>query len=432
MSSSRQALILEQKAQTHLCSAIFNERSKQWEKAVEHYEMLLRILNRRLFSECADMQQNYKQLIYETYYHLGIAFQNINQHGKAVLQYTKALQASSMQKKICTVGCSVETFLHTPVLTRRAFAFVKCGETKKALQDAETAVVLDRLNPDVYCVRALVWCTMQKEEEAIRDLNYSLRLNSSHVCSLILRRNIQKYIKQENNACISLNADQEKALQMNYSSVRFSHIKDFNSLHISEFYNSFLWSLNVPHTVVNLPRVCPSVQNSTSSKRTSSAPAILRSKITSLHQDQFKASFRCGAVTSYTKTPELESRGKHARATSAYCLGLREKQSPALSAISFIQFSAVSPIQGANTGSLSKELLKLHSMTPPRSHRTSIQRRERCQKMSEATGFCMFKGSYSGTPTRMYNKPWKGDKLPINEEARKNSQQKNKTFASMK
>ncbi|XP_073480125.1 uncharacterized protein [Aquarana catesbeiana] len=274
---------------------------------------------------------------------------------------------------------------------------------------------------------------MQKEEEAIKDLNYSLRLNSSHVCSLILRGNIRKYITQENNACITLNDDQEKALQMNYSSVRFSHIKDFNSLHISEFYNSFLWSLNVPHTVVNLPRVCPSVQNSIPSKRTSSAPAILRSKITeSIRQDQFKASFNCGAVTSYAKTPELESRRKHARATSAYCLGLRAKQSPALSAISFIQFAAVLPIQGANTGSLSNELVKLHCTTPPRSHRTSIQRRERCQKMSEATSFCIFKGSYSGTPTRMYNKPWKGDKLPMNDEARKNSQQKKKTFASMK
>lgn len=53
---------------------------------------------------------------------------------------------------------------------------------------------------------------MQKEEEAIKDLNYSLRLNSSHVCSLILRGNIQKYITQENNAYITLNDDQEKVL----------------------------------------------------------------------------------------------------------------------------------------------------------------------------------------------------------------------------
>lgn len=32
MSTSRPALILEQKAQAHLCAAILNERSKQWEK----------------------------------------------------------------------------------------------------------------------------------------------------------------------------------------------------------------------------------------------------------------------------------------------------------------------------------------------------------------------------------------------------------------
>ncbi|KAM5172008.1 uncharacterized protein ACMZJ9_004851 [Mantella aurantiaca] len=323
MPSSRQTSILEQKAQAHLCSAIFNERSKQWEKTVEHYEMLLRILNRRPFSEHADMKPHHKQLIYETYYHLGIAFQNINQHENAVLQYTKALQASSIQKKICTVGCSVRTFLHTPVLTRRAFALVRCGDTKKALQDAETAVVLDSLNPDVYCIRALVWCTMQKEEEAIKDLNYSLHLNPSHVCSLILRGNIQKCITPEKNAFITMNDDQKKALQLNYSSLRFSHVKDFNSLHISEFYNSFLWSLNVPHTVISLQCICPSVQEaSIRLKRTSSAP------------------------------------------------------------------------------------------------------------VNNSRWRMIFKGGYPGTGARMYNKPWKGDKLPINEEARKKRQQKN-TFSSM-
>ncbi|XP_018416876.1 PREDICTED: uncharacterized protein LOC108791014 [Nanorana parkeri] len=186
--------------------------------------------------------------------------------------------ATTLKIKICNVGCSVGTFLHTPVLTRRAFAFVRCGETKKALQDAETAIVLDSLNPDVYCVRALVWCTMQRKEEAIKDLNYSLRLNPSHVCSLILRGNIQKYIALEKNGCMTLNNDHEKALQINYSSLRFVHIKDFNSLHISEFYHSFLWSLNVPHTVASLPCVCPSVHDaSVHIKRISSAPGSERS-----------------------------------------------------------------------------------------------------------------------------------------------------------
>ncbi|KAM9311713.1 uncharacterized protein PAF06_009563 [Gastrophryne carolinensis] len=180
-------------------------------KAVEHYEELLRILN--IFTEHIDMDPRHKQLIYESCYHLGIAYQNMNQHRKAVLLYSKALQASSRPKKICTVGCSVGTFLHTPVLTRRAFALVKCGEIKKALKDAEIAVLLDSLNPDVYCIRALVWCSMEEEEEAIKDLNYSLRLNPSHACSLILRGNIRKHVTLENNSCLSLNNDQEKAFQ---------------------------------------------------------------------------------------------------------------------------------------------------------------------------------------------------------------------------
>ncbi|CAJ0944650.1 unnamed protein product, partial [Ranitomeya imitator] len=115
--------------------------------AIEHYKKLLKILNTIKISEKGEMDPQFKRLLYETHYHLGIALQNVNGHEEAVRQYTKALQASSIRKKSCAVGCTVGTCLHTPVLTRRAFAFMKCGETRNSLRDAHAAVVSDRLNP---------------------------------------------------------------------------------------------------------------------------------------------------------------------------------------------------------------------------------------------------------------------------------------------
>ncbi|XP_068132596.1 uncharacterized protein [Hyperolius riggenbachi] len=418
MSTSRQAWIQQQKAQGHLCTAILSERSKQWQKAVEHYEKLLRILCLKCFTEHGDMNFHQKQLIYETYYHLGIAYQNINQHEKAVLQYTKALHDSSIRKKICTTGCSVRTFLQTPVLTRRAFAFVKCGETKKALQDAETAAILDNLNPDVYCIRALVWCSMQKEKEAIKDLNYSLHLNPSHVCSLLLRGNIQKHMTLENNACISLNDDQRKALQINYSSsIQFLHVKDFNSVLMSEFYNSLLWSLNVPHTVmyVSLPSACSSVKGVLfHSQRATSAPVLRNQDKEAYHLDHDTSDFLCSPITDSHQNYGLERRINYGRAVSAYCSGIRGKQSPVLSDVRCRPFSKASSVGGVNADSLSL----VCSTTAAISFRgASLQKKELRQKIYEATGFSVFERANPGTLARMYNKPWNIDNHPINNKA---------------
>ncbi|XP_068132599.1 uncharacterized protein [Hyperolius riggenbachi] len=382
MSTSRQAWIQQQKAQGHLCTAILSERSKQWQKAVEHYEKLLRILCLKCFTEHGDMNFHQKQL------------------------------------KICTTGCSVRTFLQTPVLTRRAFAFVKCGETKKALQDAETAAILDNLNPDVYCIRALVWCSMQKEKEAIKDLNYSLHLNPSHVCSLLLRGNIQKHMTLENNACISLNDDQRKALQINYSSsIQFLHVKDFNSVLMSEFYNSLLWSLNVPHTVmyVSLPSACSSVKGVLfHSQRATSAPVLRNQDKEAYHLDHDTSDFLCSPITDSHQNYGLERRINYGRAVSAYCSGIRGKQSPVLSDVRCRPFSKASSVGGVNADSLSL----VCSTTAAISFRgASLQKKELRQKIYEATGFSVFERANPGTLARMYNKPWNIDNHPINNKA---------------
>ncbi|KAM8972057.1 uncharacterized protein RCH25_017672 [Pelodytes ibericus] len=263
--------VLEKEVQTHLYAAISGERSKHWGKAVNHYGKLLDVLKSNTFSENEYQKPSYNQLLYESYFHIGIAFQNLNQHGKAINQYTKALEASSLRKKGCTVGCISGNCLHTPVLTRRAFAHVKCDEMRKAFNDADRAVTMDSLNPDVYCIRALVWNTMQEEDRAIKDLNYALRLNPFHICSLLLRNNILR-------DSAALSKDQEKALQFHAVPTKFWDVTNFNSPEIFEFFNRFLWSLNIPHTVMSLrlPPADVSLQDhATHLQKPTSAPAYV-------------------------------------------------------------------------------------------------------------------------------------------------------------
>ncbi|XP_077118968.1 uncharacterized protein LOC143775029 [Ranitomeya variabilis] len=322
------------------------------------------------------MDPQFKQLLYETHYHLGIALQNVNGHEEAVRQYTKALQASSIRKKSCAVGCTIGTCLHTPVLTRRAFAFMKCGEARNSLRDAHTAVISDRLNPDVYCIRALVWCTMQKEEEAIKDLNYGLRINPSHVCSLILRGNIKRYIGPENNASLLLNEDQEQALEINHSSIQFLGVKDFNSSEIPAFYNKLLWSLNVPHTVISVRlaslSACSTAQGvSFRLQRAFSAPV-------SRNQNPDQAPCHGNDMTRNTTESGLERRLNYGRAVTAYSAGLRGKRKNTLRNIA--QFCDMS------TGC-------------PRSFQKSYESQKVCEEIS----FSVYEINRSGTLVRMYN-----------------------------
>lgn len=51
----------------------------------------------------------------------------------------------------------------------------------------------------MYHVRGLVWKSCKETKRAIRDLNYGLKLNPSHTCTLILRGAITKFIGDEND-----------------------------------------------------------------------------------------------------------------------------------------------------------------------------------------------------------------------------------------
>ncbi|XP_043351021.1 uncharacterized protein LOC122456315 [Dermochelys coriacea] len=175
------------RAEAQLISAVAGERAMRWSEVVERYTALLKTLSKEELPKDFEPGPYYSQLLFETHYHLAVAFQRQNHHQEAVQELKKAIDVASIRKIACQVGCVSRTFLHTPLFARRAYAYVKCGCLKEAIDDANKAVELDPLNPDVYCVRALVWNTMKEKKKALFDLNCSQKLKPCHISTLIIK-----------------------------------------------------------------------------------------------------------------------------------------------------------------------------------------------------------------------------------------------------
>ncbi|XP_072509105.1 uncharacterized protein [Notamacropus eugenii] len=242
---------LQESGSQALRKAIASEQTKSWLKAVEYYNELLNIVNKVKALKIFETDLPYAQLLFETYYHLAVAYQSLNLHKKAIEQLTLAAEIAAIPKNGCEVGCNYETFYHTPIFSRRAFSHVIRGKKKEAIKDANKAINLDRLNPDVYCVRALVWNSYKETKRAIYDLNKGLRLNPYHTCGLIIRGATINSLnsKTEND---TENRDHEKAYKICQKSKLFLDVTNFKSPKMAEFFDKFLWSLNVPHTVTSL------------------------------------------------------------------------------------------------------------------------------------------------------------------------------------
>ncbi|KAI8501745.1 hypothetical protein Bbelb_201570 [Branchiostoma belcheri] len=247
MPTAEQKLLrIQEEAQITLKEAMRNERSKRWKRVVENYNHLLKLVCRRNLPEGYEPPASkHIMLLYELYYHLGLALQNLGRHREAIKQYTKAIKVVSIPKNGCLAGCHSNSCLMTPLFAKRAFAYAK-WDRKNALRDAEKAVVLDNVNPDVYCIRALTWMTFNEEKMAIQDLSTALKRNPRHACALILRGTI----------------DRPMALEMNPHTNLYLDVKDFDSPKIIDFYNRFLFSLNVPHTVSTISLLTPSPDTS--------------------------------------------------------------------------------------------------------------------------------------------------------------------------
>ncbi|KAK7480941.1 hypothetical protein BaRGS_00027852 [Batillaria attramentaria] len=260
--------------------AMFNERSKRWPKVAEAYKRLLWLVDKSHLPKEYEPPSSYAILMYELHYHLAVALQRLGQHRKAITHFSKAIESVSIPKGGCLAGCVGNSCLMTPVLARRAFAYVKVGDMRSALRDAENAVVLDSKNPDVYCIRALVRGSRDEENLAVKDVDEGLKLNPSHVCALIIRgalsRTLRGVIRWPNRAAelVATIAPRYtypeyfspsmfgktdthgcgvyEAERLNPESQSYYTVTDFNHPHMLDFYDRFLFTLSVPHTITEI------------------------------------------------------------------------------------------------------------------------------------------------------------------------------------
>ncbi|XP_078597544.1 uncharacterized protein LOC144873773 isoform X2 [Branchiostoma floridae x Branchiostoma japonicum] len=428
MSTAEQKLLrIQEEAQITLKEAMRNERSKRWKRVVENYTHLLKLVSRRNLPEGYEPPASkHIMLLYESYYHLGLALQNLGRHREAIKQYTKAIKVVSIPKNGCLAGCHSNSCLMTPLFAKRAFAYAKCWDRKNALRDAEKAVVLDNVNPDVYCIRALAWMTFNEEKMAIQDLSTALKRNPRHACALILRGTI----------------DRPMALEMNPHTNLYLDVKDFESPKIIDFYNRFLFSLNVPHTVSSISLV-------------SEAHSRRQTHTTTHHSPQAGPgmAWSTGSVPAATQlsspdTPPMDTRG-HTRPPFR-CGTPSRLQRSADSAVRRWQYGmairahsiqqAADPISGhirALTGDRrSQSAHPLMAATIQPVQPTTAQRRVKTATPFTkgatpiATGLAVPSGASEETikvfeqvnldnMPRMYYKPWKGDKLPMTETERR-------------
>ncbi|XP_074921740.1 uncharacterized protein LOC116819258 isoform X5 [Chelonoidis abingdonii] len=234
------------RAEAQLRSAIACERAMRWSEVVDHYTALLKTLSKEELPKDFEPGPYYSQLLFETYYHLAVAFQRQNHHKEAVQELNKAIDVASIPKIACQVGCVSRTFLHTPLFARRAYAYVKCGLLKEAIDDANKAVELDPLNP---------------------------------------------------------------AYKLDKTSKNFFDVEDFHSPKMDDFYDRYLWSLNVPHTImqVNLMAGSSFISHLPSD-------SFHREKRMSLLPEQNPGSFICSTPTSYLGNTAFARRASYGKA----------------------------------------------------------------------------------------------------------------------
>ncbi|XP_034625056.1 uncharacterized protein LOC117876781 [Trachemys scripta elegans] len=310
------------RAEAQLRSAVACERAMRWSEVVEHYTALLKTLSKEELPKDFQPGPYYSQLLFETYYHLAVAFQRQNHHKEAVQELNKAIDVASIPKIACQVGCVSRTFLHTPLFARRAYAYVKCGLLKEAIDDANKAVELDPLNPDVYCVRALVWNTVKEKKRALFDLNCSQKLKPSHISTLIIKGIIKNSLMAtEGTQSLLKNKDHEKAYKLDKTSKNFFDVEDFHSPKMDDFYDRYLWSLNVPHTIMQ-------VNLMGGSSFTSHLPSdsFHREKRMDLLPEQKAGSFICSTPTSYLDNSAFARRTSYGKALKDSGLKLKANE----------------------------------------------------------------------------------------------------------
>ncbi|KAJ7377571.1 hypothetical protein OS493_028129 [Desmophyllum pertusum] len=227
-------------AQRAFLSAISSERQKSWNKAQANYEELLRLLYKTKWKKHLN-KEKLRLLLFECHFHCAVALQNLQNYQRALRHFRRAMEVVSWRKDECQAGCITGRVLHlhVPTLARMSCCHIHAGNISDALHSIDMAILLDFRNPDLFCVRSLVNFLLNRQEKALSDASFAIKLTPTHVCGWLLRGLFKKIKREETEMKISKQEhDLEKACDVNPDAVMFIHVKDLRA-HFQALFDRF-------------------------------------------------------------------------------------------------------------------------------------------------------------------------------------------------
>eukprot|EP00054_Salpingoeca_dolichothecata_P021465 m.137468 g.137468 ORF g.137468 m.137468 type:complete len:222 (-) comp23994_c0_seq1:1201-1866(-) len=196
-------------AQRALSDAIAAQNSQNWPQVIYHCQELLRFIKavhlqaqlpaspkvHRTVHVRTDghiMGHHYNSeafptLVFETHFYLGRAYERVNDFPKALQHLSEAVSVAVRPVTGCSVGCVVPKILQSPAYLARACLHARLGNLDASLGDISTAIIMDPDNPDILCIRALLYRARKNPLRAVEEANSILQSRPKHVCALIIR-----------------------------------------------------------------------------------------------------------------------------------------------------------------------------------------------------------------------------------------------------
>ncbi|ELT88749.1 hypothetical protein CAPTEDRAFT_188867, partial [Capitella teleta] len=259
---------------------------------------------------------------------------------------------------------------------------------------------------------------------AIQDVDKALAKNPDHLCALILKGSLAQPLILDNWNEIGIkktisNKYHAKACQINPDCHTFLDVRDFRHTDIFNFYDRFLYSLNVPHTMSSIHFPPYSNSHHGRQSRPCSGKSINESStgtdIDSSGQNRHYSSlsFATTQITDHTEislkpfragTPvEYKDGHRSLSRRNDYSNEIREHMKRPKTADEYIEF-------------LANERMKLQMKGKTKVKAKAVRRPASCVSRASTSVFC--KMNIKDAP-RMYYRPWLGDKLPVADIARK-------------
>ncbi|XP_073228650.1 uncharacterized protein [Porites lutea] len=229
-------------------TAVSCERQKSWDKAVVRYEEVLSTIYKLKWNNSLN-KEKLRLLLFECHFHCAVALQNRQKYQRALRHFQRAMEVVSWRKDECQAGCITGRVLHlhVPTLARIACCLIHQGNLKEALANADKAILLDFRNPDLFCVRSLVNFLLKRQEKALLDASFAVKLNPSQVCGWLLRGLYKKTERKEGNRS-KQERDLDKACEVNPDAVMFVDTDNLQA-HFQSIFDRFLPSTRVSHSI---------------------------------------------------------------------------------------------------------------------------------------------------------------------------------------